>query len=193
MIFSRKEFSQKTTTARSPMNSISQSLEIILAHERGKRRALVKLSESYQSDMGAFSIFSGNRLPYFELYWKEKNRFPFLIQYKGEPIGFALVNAIGVLPASDWNMAEFFIAKAYRRRNFGKRAAKRIIDTFPGTWEIAVIPENKQALSFWKNVIETHFPKKTSKPIIKIVQNPKPHPMKIFQITRTPLCSKSLA
>jgi len=177
------------------MSNLSTKVMVTPADTEEKRQILFNLSQFYQHDMAAFFEFTSDNLPnskglyeplpHFDFYWREENRFPFLFQCDDKPIGFALVNTVGTTPTVNWNMAEFFIINACRRRRLGQQGAKQVIDQFPGIWEIAVIPENKQALSFWENVIKTTFPQEVSRATLKTVQDPKPHPMKIFQIARS--------
>ncbi|MBN4067213.1 GNAT family N-acetyltransferase [Simkania negevensis] len=196
MIFLKKTFHPRATLVRrSLMSNLPKTVRVTSANTEERRQIIFNLSQFYQHDMAAFFEFTSDNLPNsnglydplscFNLYWKEKNRFPFLVQCDDNPIGFALVNTIGTTPTVNWNMAEFFIVKSCRGKGLGKQAAKQIIDQFSGIWEIAVMPENKQALSFWENVIKTTFPKELSQPTLKTIQKPKPHPMKIFQITRS--------
>lgn len=174
------------------MSDIFKTLKVIPANTEDKRQILLNLSQLYQHDMAQFNDFlSGDLpssnglygvLPYFDLYWKEENRFPFLFQNDDKPIGFALVNTIGTTSLVNWNMAEFFIVNGCRRKGLGRQVAKQIIRQFPGMWEIAVIPENKRALSFWESAIKATFPQEIVEPKLQIVQIPKPYPMKIFQV-----------
>ncbi len=46
--------------------------------------------------------------------------------------------------------------KRYRRKGIGKVMAFHIFDKFRGTWEIQQIPNNKDAISFWRNVVREY-------------------------------------
>lgn len=167
-------------------------ITVVPANKKEDRQILFNLSQFYQHDISSFFELSIDHLPhlnglykalpYFDLYWQETERFPFLFLYSGKPIGFALVNTIGTSPDVNWNMAEFFIIKACRRKGFGRQTAKKIIEQFHGIWEIAVIPENSQALCFWEKTIRSLFPHEIPKPILKIIQKPKARSMKIFKM-----------
>lgn len=119
-------------------------------------------------------------------YWCEKDRIAFLIKVDQELAGFALVNQVGTTPEVDWNLAEFFVVAKFQRQSVGRYAAQEIFNRFPGIWEVALIPENQRALAFWGKVIPSYssgnFEKKQ-----KIVSEPTPHPMLVFQFRSPPI------
>jgi predicted acetyltransferase len=49
-------------------------------------------------------------------------------------------------------MAEFFVARPYRREGVGRAAALEVLGARPGLWEIAVARRNAPALTFWRAV-----------------------------------------
>lgn len=74
----------------------------------------------------------------------------------GQPAGFALVTHGGSVPGAartDYRMAEFFIARAFRRRGVGRSAVRLVLDRFDGSWEIIEYLRNPGAVSFWRRVI----------------------------------------
>ncbi|MFX9101101.1 GNAT family N-acetyltransferase, partial [Acinetobacter baumannii] len=75
--------------------------------------------------------------------------FPFLLRIDGHPAGFALVKRIMDAPAT-FDMGEFFIARQYRHRGFGKSAATTLFDRFAGGWEVRQMPGNTPAQAFWR-------------------------------------------
>jgi len=52
-----------------------------------------------------------------------------------------------------WDMAEFFIIRAYRRRGVGTEIAHRVWRRFPGLWEVRVMEYNHAAHQFWERAI----------------------------------------
>ena len=52
-----------------------------------------------------------------------------------------------------WDIAEFFVVRAYRRRGVGTQIAHDIWKRFPGAWEIRVMQANVAALNFWARAI----------------------------------------
>ena len=90
---------------------------------------------------------------YFDLYWVESTRFPYVI-YDGEtPVGFALVREIG---ERVYSVAEFFVIRPKRKSNIGSQAAMQLFDKHAGTWHIAQQKENLAAQAFWKSVIRAY-------------------------------------
>jgi predicted acetyltransferase len=72
-------------------------------------------------------------------------------------VGFALVTRPRVASSggtlADYNMAEFFIRKQYRRSGAGRSAAALIFDRFAGEWEILQYQRNPGAVMFWRKVV----------------------------------------
>ena len=95
--------------------------------------------------------------PNLDSYWRDPDRIALLVRVNGRLAGFALLNAVSHSgrPA-DRNMAEFFIARKYRRSGIGTAAAQTIFTRFPGQWEAAVARQNTGALTFWRNAIAKH-------------------------------------
>ena len=92
---------------------------------------------------------------YFDEYWHEPGRFPFLVYSDAKLAGFVLVNAYTVLlePGAGMSIAEFFVMRKYRRRGVGRRAAFRAFDRFPGLWEVREHGDNLAGQQFWRSVI----------------------------------------
>ena len=93
---------------------------------------------------------------YLDSYWTDADREPLLIRADGALAGFALINtfAHSGLPA-DFSVAEFFVARKYRRAGVGQAAAGQIIRARPGQWDIAVARRNLAAQPFWRRVAAT--------------------------------------
>ncbi len=95
--------------------------------------------------------------PWLDSYWREAGREPLIFRVGGRLAGFALLNRLTHSGLSaDWNMAEFFIARRYRRGGAGTAAAHAIFTSRPGLWEAAVMRTNLSALPFWRKAIATH-------------------------------------
>lgn len=93
---------------------------------------------------------------YLDHYWRQRGRFPYLIEVNGNWAGFALVNKPSPLPGPDWAMAEFFVLARYRRRHVGEQAARWLFDKHRGTWHVAELAENRDAQAFWRRVIRRY-------------------------------------
>lgn len=75
----------------------------------------------------------------------------------GQPAGFALVAREGRAGRqADHRMAEFFVARPYRRRGVGRSAVRLILDRFAGRWEIVEYSRNPAAVKFWRNVVTAY-------------------------------------
>jgi predicted acetyltransferase len=105
-------------------------------------------SEFHALELGADGRFGYADLP---LYWSEPGRHPFLITVGGRLAGLALVCRRGDV----WDVAEFFIVRAYRRRGIGSEAAHQLWSRFPGRWEVRVMQSNGTALRFWQRALAT--------------------------------------
>jgi predicted acetyltransferase len=75
------------------------------------------------------------------------------------PVGFAMVRIGQPLVARgqvDFSMAEFFIARDWRRRGIGQEAVRLIFDRFSGRWHIMEYLRNPSAVSFWRRVVNSY-------------------------------------
>lgn len=130
---------------------------------KDERPILRNLMELYQYD---FSEYDGSDTgpsglydyPYLDHYWIEPERSPFLVRVGGQLAGFVLVARYNYLTGQkdSWVLAEFFVMRKYRRQGVGEYVACHIFDRFPGEWQVAQIPENAPAITFWRKVIESY-------------------------------------
>ncbi len=89
-----------------------------------------------------------------DAWWSEPDHVPLLLRIEGRLVGFALLNAASHSGRPvDRNMAEFWIARKYRRGGVGTEAARAIFGLYPGVWEAAVARRNRDALPFWRSAI----------------------------------------
>lgn len=111
----------------------------------------------------------------FKKYWQDPHAFPFLIQYKGENIGFAIVDKKGSHASIDFNMAQFFILNKFKHKGISQYVAKKCFDQFRGTWEVNVISGNEAAYRFWRKTIKdytnNHFQEYSDTPFGKEARN----------------------
>lgn len=89
----------------------------------------------------------------FKEYFVNQDRRAFLIKVKEELAGFALLYQTGEQPHAQWHMGEFFILARFQNRGIGRLVAQQIWQQHPGSWEITVMPDNQQALQFWRKAI----------------------------------------
>ena len=91
-----------------------------------------------------------------ERYWVEPHHSALLLRVGGMIAGFSLVNDVGHTGRFvDANVAEFFVARKYRRCGIGTKFAHRLFAMRAGVWEIAVAQKNVGALGFWRLAIRS--------------------------------------
>jgi predicted acetyltransferase len=138
----------------------------ILPATKEEMPIVANLFELYAHDFSEFHFVEpgpDGRFGYADLplYWSESGRYPFLIKVDGKLAGFALIRKLAQVAGRDatcdcdasWDMAEFFVLRAYRRRGVGREAAYRIWRQFPGLWQVRVMRANQTAHRFWQRAI----------------------------------------
>ncbi|MEK7477034.1 MAG: GNAT family N-acetyltransferase [Candidatus Coatesbacteria bacterium] len=117
---------------------------------------LYDFSEIEKSRMNAKGLFEYKYLKY---YWTEpKKRFPFLIYVDGKVAGFVLVKTHEMVTCrgEGYEIAEFFVARPFRRHGVGMKAAPQAFDRFRGLWEVSQTEHNRVARRFWRGVIRRY-------------------------------------
>jgi predicted acetyltransferase len=132
---------------------------------------LANMLELYAHDFSEFidlRLGADGRFGYKHLssYWKESNRYPFLIMANGDLAGFVFVRKGSEISddADVWDMAEFFVVRGFRRIGVGMKVAHEIWKKFPGKWEVRVMDRNHKAKDFWRRAI-AEFLSETNEPI----------------------------
>ena len=97
------------------------------------------------SDHGSYVISD-----YIDLYWKEDNRFPYILKCDDKLGGFVLVR---LNEEGYYEIAEFFVLNKYRKLGAGTYMANEMFNLFHGKWEIRTLLKNKRAQDFWRKVI----------------------------------------
>jgi len=115
-------------------------------------------------------------------YCEKPDRHAFLVKVDAELAGFVLINKVGSTPDVDWNIGEFFIVSKFQGKGVGRHVAEQVFNQFPGVWETSQIPENKAAIEFWDKIVSRYSNGQFEK-TLKIVPEPKPHPMVILKFT----------
>jgi predicted acetyltransferase len=123
---------------------------------------LTNLLQLYAHDFSEFhaiEIDPDGRFDYHQLplYFSDRNRHPFLVMLDARPAGFVFVSQGSEVTGSRqaWDMAEFFILRAHRRRGLGTRMAHQVFARFPGPWEVRVMHSNRSARDFWARAISS--------------------------------------
>jgi predicted acetyltransferase len=106
-------------------------------------------SELTGADVGPHGEFD---YPYFDHYWTEPARHPFLFEVDGALAGLAFVRS-----GAPHDMAEFFVLRKHRRRDVGRQAAALVLRRFPGEWQVRQISANPRATAFWRAAIPYPF------------------------------------
>lgn len=89
-------------------------------------------------------------------WFADSTALPLTILKDAVPAGFAIVaRATGAIARTgiDYRMAEFFIARPFRRLGVGRTAVPLVLDRFAGRWQIMEYSRNKGAVSFWRRVV----------------------------------------
>lgn len=99
------------------------------------------------------------RYGYFDAYFAEPERKAFFIFNDNKMIGFVMLNpysAIGHDP--DHTIAEFTIFPLYRRKHYAFDAARLILLSYNGKWEIKYNEKNAGAKALWTAVTALYKP-----------------------------------
>jgi len=130
-------------------------IEIVVAPEERKEE-LWRLFLEYAEEL---SRYDGETRPhlrrhyaYFDQFWADQKRTPFLILYDHEPIGFCLLEDAG----SDYRIDEFYIRPLHRRRGFGLRVVEHVKDYCRrlgkhSTLAANIYVNNTPAIAFWQS------------------------------------------
>jgi predicted acetyltransferase len=140
-------------------DDLSPHIELIPA-TREQEPVLANLLELYAHDFSEFhdvEIGPDGRFGYasLPLYWTDPARHPFLAMVDGRLAGFVLVKQGSEMTGNTaaWDIAEFFVLRAYRRRGIGTRLAHQVWSRFPGPWEVRIMPSNAAAHHFWARAV----------------------------------------
>lgn len=113
---------------------------------------LAALVPDYLGELG----LCASAFPGLALYWVEPGYFPYLVRVGGVAAGFALVRWVDAI--GRFEIAEFYVARAYRRHGVGRRLLQALLGRHAGPWMLSVLPSNRVALTFWRAVLpaDTH-------------------------------------
>lgn len=88
---------------------------------------------------------------WFDLYFKDKDRFPFYYIIDGGIAGFALVRE---LENKKYEIAEFCILDGFRGNGNASKFAKMLCDYFDGQMEFSTNLKNQNAVKFWSKFVK---------------------------------------
>ncbi|MBQ7454800.1 MAG: GNAT family N-acetyltransferase [Clostridia bacterium] len=120
------------------------------------QKYLYEMTAFYPDEMDA----QGNyHYGYFEDYFVNPQRKAFFLHDDDTFVGFAMVNPYSNIgETTDHTLAEFTVFPAFRRRHYAREAARLILDTFPGRWEIKYNEKNAPAKALWTAVAAPYRP-----------------------------------
>jgi len=147
------------------------ALKVTLESARDRRETLANLFQFYVHDFTEFwetrrvELSEDGRFPpypWLDEFWGDPEGEALLIRVGGALAGFVLIDRKAHSGgACDYSMAEFFVARHYRREGVGRAAALAVLEARPGLWEIAVARRNLPALAFWREVAASAAPGST--------------------------------
>jgi len=90
-------------------------------------------------------------------FWYSKRNHFFVVRVDGELAGFAVIESLGEEnKVADYDVAEFFILRKFRRKGVGRRVAHTLFDKFGGSWQVRQLVDNLPAPIFWRKVISEY-------------------------------------
>jgi predicted acetyltransferase len=119
---------------------------------RAERSVIASYLREYLAEFGFREAY-----PYFEQYWLEPTRHPFLIMRSRKRAGFAFVRSIDSGAAHE--MSEFYVVPEHRGSGIGRAAVEALLPIFPGQWKIPVQISNRPGIAFWSRVLSAEAPK----------------------------------
>jgi len=88
--------------------------------------------------------------PYLDAYWRERERYSYLLYSDHTISGFALVRQEHEL----WEMAEFYVLPEFRRHGLALTCATDIFNKHPGKWKIGYNKHNQPSRALWQKLAE---------------------------------------
>lgn len=105
-----------------------------------------------------FEIGYDGRFPWtYDGIFKNDYYYPLLISYKGKIVGnIIFADFKGKHENVDYQLAELFVLKMYRRKSIGKQSIKMLFDNFKGKYHLDVASKNEPAMKFWNKLISEY-------------------------------------
>lgn len=96
---------------------------------------------------------------HFEEYFVDPKRKAFFIYNDNTMVGFVMIHPYSVIGHDpDYTMAEFTIFPSYRRQHYAADAARLILATYHGKWEIKYNEKNIAAKHLWTAIAAPYNP-----------------------------------
>ena len=105
--------------------------------------------------------------PWLELYWTSPRRHPYLLRFENQLAGFVFVRSKeeDEIGEWQWQIAEFFVLHALRGRKVGTTAARAILRSRPGVWQVSYDSTRDEARNFWASVARSIDPAAKPRPV----------------------------
>ena len=133
---------------------MSVELKRVAPREKNVLWRLMQLCMHDYSEFDRFEIGSDGKFNYhwFDAYFKEAHRYPYFIRVGGQLGGFVMVRESNGEEDWDFQIAEFFILRRYRRTGIGRDAARKTLSLLSGKWSVSFDDANTPAVYFWRAV-----------------------------------------
>ena len=86
--------------------------------------------------------------PYLDAFWRESERYPYLLLSDKKIAGFALARQ----ERDHWEMAEFYVLPEFRRHGLATTCSRYIFKKHPGEWRINFNKYNQAGSAFWQKL-----------------------------------------
>ncbi len=137
------------------MTAKSQEIMTIrlIAASEAKKSELRDMLSGYLVELSQYGDVD-LEYPYFDCYWTDDGRWPYLIVKDGDTVGFALVNTWSPSgKGTDFAIAEFYVLPLFRSAGIGRQAFSCLLDGRSGIWELSVMSNNEPGNAFWERML----------------------------------------
>ena len=91
---------------------------------------------------------------FFDSYWVDRDRWPYIIAIGERTAGFALINTWSPSGnGTDFAVAEFYVLPEFRGTGVGKQAFASLLRKRSGIWELSVMSKNEAGKAFWESAL----------------------------------------
>jgi predicted acetyltransferase len=128
------------------------TIKLITASE-AKKSELRDMLSDYLRELSQYGDVD-LEYPFFDCYWTDDDRWPYLIVKGGNTLGFALVNTWSPSgKGTDFAIAEFYVLPEFRSAGVGRQAFARLLHNRSGIWELGVMSSNEAGKAFWERIL----------------------------------------
>ena len=131
-----------------------KSIQLVSANDKER---LKKYFFDYLVELSRFDptvIFDEQGIPiynWYDRYWEERGRYPFLLNIDNRFAGLAFVRES---EPQHYEIAEFYVVPEFRKDNNAIDFAVRITSLFCGKFSFSARSENLRAVRFWDKFVE---------------------------------------